>query len=93
MHSADIQREYLFLGASFFDGIPIKELVDSAIASDVWKRNVKLADEANEPSTFTAFAAYEWTSTPNSSNMHRNIFFKDSAKVPSGQRQRPSYPT
>jgi hypothetical protein len=80
--AADIQRVYLFLGASFFDGLPIKELVDPAIASDVWKRNVQLADEANEPGKFTAFASYEWTSTPNASNMHRNIFFKDSAKVP-----------
>jgi len=44
--------------------------------------NVQIADEANEQGKFTAFAAYEWTSTPNSSNMHRNIFFKDSAKVP-----------
>jgi hypothetical protein len=41
-----------------------------------------MADEANEPGKFTAFASYEWTSTPNSSNMHRNIFFKDAAKVP-----------
>jgi hypothetical protein len=80
--AADIQRIYLFLGASFFDGVPIKELVDPKIASDVWKRNVQLADEANEPGKFTAFAAYEWTSTPNASNLHRNIFFKDSAKVP-----------
>ena len=80
--AADIQRIYLFLGASFFDGVPIKELVDPKIASDVWKRNVQMADEANEPGKFTAFAAYEWTSTPNASNLHRNIFFKDSAKVP-----------
>jgi hypothetical protein len=79
---ADIQRVYLFLGASFFDGKPIKELVDPKIASNVWKRNVQMADEANEPGKFTAFAAYEWTSTPNSSNLHRNIFFKDAAKVP-----------
>jgi hypothetical protein len=79
---ADIQRVYLFLGASFFDGKPIKELVDPEIAANVWKRNVEMADEANEPGKFTAFAAYEWTSTPNSSNLHRNIFFKDSAHVP-----------
>src|SRR5271165_6126045 len=79
---ADIQRIYLFLGASFFDGVPIKELVSPEIAANVWKRNVQMADEANEPGKFTAFAAYEWTSTPNSSNMHRNIFFKDSAHVP-----------
>ena len=79
---ADIQRIYLFLGASFIDGKPFKELVSPELAASVWKRNVQMADEANEPGKFTAFAAYEWTSTPNNSNMHRNIFFKDSAKVP-----------
>jgi hypothetical protein len=42
---ADIQRIYLFLGASFFDGIPIKELVSPEIAANVWKRNVQMADE------------------------------------------------
>ena len=48
----------------------------------VWKKNVALADEANVPGKFTAFCSYEWTSMPNNMNMHRNIFFKDSAKVP-----------
>ena len=52
------------------------------IAGTVWKRNVELADQANEPGKFTAFCSYEWTSMPNNMNLHRNIFFKDCAKVP-----------
>ena len=54
----------------------------SEIAGTVWKQNVGLADKANEPGKFTAFCSYEWTSMPNNMNLHRNIFFKDCAKVP-----------
>jgi hypothetical protein len=52
------------------------------IAGSVWKRNVALANEANQPGKFTAFCSYEWTSMPNNMNLHRNIFFKDCGKVP-----------
>ena len=52
------------------------------VAGTVWKENNKTADEANKPGKFTAFCAYEWTSTPDYRNMHRNVFFKDCAKVP-----------
>ena len=41
-----------------------------------------MANAANEPGKFTAFCSYEWTSTPDNRNMHRNVFFKDCAKVP-----------
>ena len=52
------------------------------MAGTVWKENVAIADRFNKPGKFTAFAAYEWTSTPDNCNLHRNIFFKDSKKVP-----------
>ena len=48
----------------------------------VWKRVVEAADRYYQPGKFTTFAAYEWTSTPNSKHLHRNIFFLDSEKVP-----------
>ena len=48
----------------------------------MWKRVVDIADKYYEPGKFTTFAAYEWTSTPDSKNLHRNIFFLDSKKVP-----------
>jgi hypothetical protein len=56
--------------------------MDPAVAGEVWKRNVALADQANDPGKFTAFCSYEWTSMPNSMNLHRNVFFKDCAKIP-----------
>jgi hypothetical protein len=78
----DIQRIYLLLGDSMINGKPFKQLMQPAVAGTVWTRNNEMADAANEPGKFTAFCAYEWTSTPNSRNMHRNVFFKDCAKVP-----------
>ena len=79
---ADIQRIYLMLGGTMTENKPIKELVSPEIMSSVWNRNNAMADAANEPGKFTAFNAYEWTSTPNNRNMHRNIYFKDGKKLP-----------
>ncbi len=61
---------------------PVKALMAQDVAGTVWKRNVELAEQANEPGKFTTFCSYEWTSMPNNMNLHRNIFFKDCAKVP-----------
>ena len=43
---------------------PVPSLIDPKVTSTVWKENVKIADEANDPGKFTAFCAYEWTSMP-----------------------------
>jgi uncharacterized protein DUF3604 len=79
---ADIQRIYLWLGYTMIDNKPIKELVSPEVAGTVWKETVAIADEFNKPGKFTAFCSYEWTSTPDNRNMHRNVFFKDCKKVP-----------
>jgi hypothetical protein len=79
---ADIQKVYLFLGGSMIENKPIQELISPEVAGTVWKQNVAIADQANQPGKFTAFCSYEWTSTPDNRNMHRNVFFKDCAKVP-----------
>ena len=52
------------------------------VAGSIWKENVKIADENNHPGKFTAFCSYEYTSAPDNRNLHRNIFFRDCAKVP-----------
>jgi len=78
----DIQRVYLFLGGSIIRNQPIAELTSSKVTGSVWKQIVAAADKYYQPGKFTTFAAYEWTSTPDNRNMHRNIIFKDSKKVP-----------
>lgn len=61
---------------------PVKAFMDPKVTSTVWKENVRIADENNHPGKFTAFCSYEWTSMPGNRNLHRNIFFRDCAKVP-----------
>ena len=77
----DVQKVYLFLATSIITE-PIKELISPEVAGSVWKRVVEAADKYYQPGKFTTFAAYEWSSTPDNRNLHRNIIFKDSKKVP-----------
>jgi hypothetical protein len=82
VHSlADVQRIYLWLGYTIVDGKPVKELLQPSVAGAIWAEYPKFADQFYKPGKFTTFASYEWTSTPNNCNMHRNIFFKDTKKV------------
>ena len=57
-------------------------LGDTAIARSVWSEVVKIADEHNDPGTFTTFAGYEWTAAPDYRNMHRIIVFADTDTLP-----------
>ena len=72
--AADVQRIYLWLGTAMIKGEPVKELLVPSITHTVWDDNNKAADAANEPGKFTAFCSYEWTSTPDFRNLHRNVF-------------------
>ena len=79
---ADVIPIFKWLAGSLAKHEPIKELLDPVVAGTVWKQNIEAADKYYQPGKFTTFVAYEWTSAPNSRNMHRNVFFKDSKKVP-----------
>ena len=50
-------------------------------AKSPWQDIQAAANDANDPCNFTAFIAYEYTGTPNTSNYHRNVIFRD-ANVP-----------
>ncbi len=79
---AEIERIFVYGVRVLMGGPPVKALMSPEVAGTVWKENVELAEKANQPGKFTAFCSYEWTSMPNNMNLHRNIFFKDCAKVP-----------
>jgi hypothetical protein len=78
----DPMLAFKVISVTLAKGHKIKDFSDPAVVAPVWKRIVDIADQYNQPGKFTTFAAYEWTSTPNSKNLHRNVFFLDSKKVP-----------
>jgi hypothetical protein len=55
---------------------PFLDFVSPEIIRPNWKRHVDTANKYNDPGKFTTLIAFEWTSIPNSQNMHRNVFFR-----------------
>lgn len=50
-----------------------------ALQRVIWKDVIAAADRNNRPGVFTAFPAYEWSSTPNGNNLHRVVIFREGA--------------
>jgi Protein of unknown function (DUF3604) len=75
------QKVFLYL-LSLTSRPPIKAFMSPEVAGSIWKDNIRIANENNHPGKFTAFCSYEYTSQYDSRNLHRNIFFRDCAKVP-----------
>lgn len=63
----------------------ICDLIDCASETrDVWTEVQDAAEQSYDRTsacTFTSFVAYEWSATPNISNLHRNVIFRGS-RVP-----------
>ena len=50
-------------------------------AQHVWTELNQVAEENNDPCSFTTFPAYEWSASPKTNNLHRNILFLN-AEIP-----------
>ncbi|MEJ2604506.1 MAG: DUF3604 domain-containing protein [Gammaproteobacteria bacterium] len=59
-------------GSKNIDPMPNPSLLRTA-----WEQIIDFVDRHNEPGVFTAFHGFEWTSTPDLRNMHRNVIFRD----------------
>ncbi len=76
------------IGFSVRTGEPYAEIYDRDVIDDTWGRVISTADKYYQPGKLTTFAAYEYTAVTNDTergdnfgggNLHRNVFFKDSA--------------
>ncbi|MEJ2136494.1 MAG: DUF3604 domain-containing protein [Desulfofustis sp.] len=50
---------------------------NEALTRTVWERLTASAEKFNEPGKFTALIGFEWTSSPDGNNLHRNVIFRD----------------
>ena len=76
----EMEKVFMYL-LSLTSKPPIKAFMSPEVAGSIWRENVRIAQENNHPGKFTAFCSYEYTSTFESRNLHRNVFFRDCAKV------------
>ncbi len=60
--------------------------LDDDVRADAWQRIIEAADRFNDPGTFTAFVAYEYTSGFGG-NLHRNVVYRgsDAPRLPYGR--------
>ena len=68
--------------ANLLDGTFNSDVINS-VSKSAWVKTVDAANEAYRPGQFTTFAAYEYTtSTEERGNLHRNVVFRGTDKLP-----------
>ncbi len=67
-------RSRSFRGSAYLRANP-----DPAATRTAWQDTVEAADRHYRPGEFTTFAAYEYTTSRNSGNLHRNVIFRGAA--------------
>ena len=81
----DSTKAFYGLVSSAADGgnvTPDQILNYAALRETNWQRMVDIVDKYNEPGKFTALAGFEWSSQPYTSNLHRNVLFRDTINLP-----------
>ncbi len=61
---------------AFSQGNVPEIVLDREFQQTVWDEYIDIAEEFNDPGRFTAMIGYEWTSTENGNNLHRNVLYR-----------------
>ncbi len=61
---------------------PDPSLNTEELKRTIWDEYIDISDDYYEPGKFTTLVAYEWSSQPNMSNLHRNVIFRSSRNLP-----------
>ena len=56
-------------------------LLDDEFSQTIWERYIDIAEKYNNPGTFTTIIGYEWTSTENGNNLHRNVLYRNNGNL------------
>lgn len=52
-------------------------LLDEDFTRTIWDDYIELAEQFNNPGIFSTIIGYEWTSTEDGNNLHRNVLYRD----------------